>query len=94
MIVQGYYVTADEVGEKVGAIVVPNLDAFKRKDGSLPDWKEIEEETRRTVFAQCEHLAEYKHPRKVAVYKDPLERTSSQKVRRYVYKDALNGHGK
>ena len=94
VIVQGYSDTADEVGEKVGAIVVPNLDAFKRKDGSLPDWKEIEEETRRTVFAQCEHLAEYKHPRKVAVYKDPLERTSSQKVRRYVYKDALNGHGK
>ena len=94
VIVQGYSDTADEVGEKVGAIVVPNLDAFTRKDGSLPDWKEIEEETRRTVFAQCEHLAEYKHPRKVAVYKDPLERTSSQKVRRYVYKDALNGHGK
>ena len=94
VIVQGYSDTADEVGEKVGAIVVPNLDAFKRKDGTLPDWKEIEEETRRTVFAQCEHLAEYKHPRKVAVYKDPLERTSSQKVRRYVYKDALNGHSK
>ena len=92
VIVQGYSDTADEVGEKVGAIVVPNLDAFKRKDGTLPDWTEIEEETRRAVFAQCEHLAEYKHPRKVAVYREPLERTSSQKIRRYVYKDALNGH--
>jgi long-chain acyl-CoA synthetase len=92
VIVQGYSDTADEVGEKVGAIVVPNLDAFKRKDGSLPEWTEIEEETRRAVFAQCEHLAEYKHPRKVAVYREPLERTSSQKIRRYVYKDALNGH--
>ena len=91
VIVQGYSDTADEVGEKVGAIVVPNLDAFKRKDGSLPDWTEIEDETRKTVQAQCEHLAEYKHPRKIAVYHDPLERTSSQKVRRYVYRDALNG---
>ncbi len=92
VIVQGYSDTADEVGEKVGAIVVPNLDTFKRPDGSLPDWKEIEEETRRLVLARCEHLAEYKHPRKIAVYKEPLERTSSQKIRRYVYKDALNGH--
>ena len=91
VIVQGYADDQDEVGEKVGTIVVPNLDKFKRPDGTLPDWAEIEEETRKIVISQCEHLAEYKHPRKIAVYKDPLERTSSQKIRRYVYKDALNG---
>lgn len=92
VIVQGYSDDPNEVGEKVGTIVVPNLDSFKRADGSVPEWSEIEEETRKIVIAQCEHLAEYKHPRKIAVYKDPLERTSSQKIRRYVYKDALNGH--
>ncbi|MBQ7722394.1 MAG: AMP-binding protein [Kiritimatiellae bacterium] len=96
VVVVGYSDTQGEVGEKVGAIVVPNLEAFgykvkKQKRISETEWRAIEEETRKIVIAQCHHLAEYKHPRKIAVYREPLERTSSQKIRRYVYQNDLNG---
>lgn len=87
----GYTDSKDEVGEKVGAIVVPDLDVYKNPDGSLPPWEEIEADVRKIVQKQCAlFLAEYKHPRKLVVYKTPLERTSTQKIRRFKYKDALN----
>lgn len=89
--VLGYTDSKDEVGEKVGAIVVPDLDVYKKADGSLPPWEEIEADIRKIVQGQCKlFLAEYKHPRKLLVFKTPLERTSTQKIRRFKYKDALN----
>ena len=42
------------------------------------------------VHAQCHDLADYKRVRKIVVSKDPLERTSIQKVRRVAYKGMLN----
>lgn len=85
------YTEGDEVGEKVGAIVVPNIDFIKEeKGGNLPDWAVIEKEMHTIVSKRCAHLAEYKTPRKVVVYKDPLERTSSGKIRRFTYQGALN----
>ena len=85
------YSEGGEVGEKVGAIVVPNLDVFTEENGGKePDWQKVEAAMHRLVAAQCENLAEYKVPRKVAVYKDPLVRTSAGKVRRFAYRDALN----
>ena len=79
-----------EVGEKVGAIVVPNLENFKAVDADNPDWPEIERRTRAIIRKQCQKLADYKHPRKVEIRRDPLERTSIQKIRRHIYQGQLD----
>ena len=45
---------------------------------------------RKVVAARSKSLADYKTPRKVAVQRDPLVRTSAGKVRRFTYQGALN----
>ncbi len=90
VIVIGYTV-GGVPGERVGAILVPNLDAVKAAHaGEEPPWEKIEHLIRDRVHAQCERLAEYKHPRKLVVRREPLERTAIQKVRRCIYQGALN----
>jgi len=55
-----------------------------------PPWETIERLIRDRVRAQCECLTEYKHPRKIEVRREPLERTSIQKVRRCMYQGQLD----
>ena len=89
VVVVGYHV-GGEVGERVGAIVVPNPEAVK---AALPaaSAEEIVERVRADVQALCHDLlAEYKLPRKVDVRFSPLDRTASMKVRRFVYARALD----
>ena len=89
-VVVGY--TAGGVpGEKVGCVVHPNLDLLKEMNGGVEmPWPEAEKIAQRRVHAQCQHLADYKRVRKVVVSKEPLARTSIQKVRRVAYKGALD----
>lgn len=85
------YSEGDEVGEKVGAIVVPDMDYIRLQNGGRePDWNKIEAKMRKIVAARCKSLAEYKTPRKVVIQKDPLVRTSAGKVRRFAYRNALD----
>ena len=85
------YSEGGEVGERVGAIVVPDMDVFTRENGRKePSWEKIEAAMHRIVAEQCKNLADYKAPRKVAVYKDPLVRTSAGKIRRFAYRHALD----
>ena len=79
----------DEPGERVGAIVSPNRDYVARV---YPEQTpgQVEALLRDAVKHQCESLAAYKHPRKVVVSQTPLERTSTQKVRRGFYAGALD----
>lgn len=78
-------------GERVGAILSPNLDAITTAhNGVEPPWENIERLLREHVHARCECLTDYKHPRKIVIQHDPLERTSIQKVRRCVYQGKLN----
>lgn len=89
VIVMGYRV-GNEVGERVGAIVVPNMEKVKST------WPAAsQDETVRRVRADVQQLchdllAEYKLPRKIDVRFSPLERTASMKVRRFVYARALD----
>ena len=85
------YSERGEIGEKVGAIIVPNLDVItaQRKDHT-PSWGETEALMRQIVAEQCRHLADYKHPRKLDFRREPLERTSTQKVRRHLYQGCLD----
>jgi long-chain acyl-CoA synthetase len=90
------YREGGEVGEKVGTIVVPDLEAIAaRRGGDAPSWDEAEILARQAVRERCAELADYKHPRKVEVRREPLERTPTQKVKRHLYEgqlDAPAGH--
>ena len=85
------YTVGGVPGERVGALLVPNLAAVKAAhDGEELPWEKIEPLIRDRVHAQCESLAEYKHPRKLVVQREPLERTAIQKVRRCAYQGKLD----
>ena len=90
VVVVGYTV-GGVPGERVGAILVPDLDAIQAAHGGeTPAWERVEHLVRDRVHAQCESLSEYKHPRKLVIRREPLERTSIQKVRRCLYQGALD----
>lgn len=85
------YTQGGDPGEKVGAIVYPNEEWFKAQNGGvLPDWAEVEETTRKRTQEKSAELADYKRIRKVQVVREPLMRTSIGKVKRVVYKGALD----
>ena len=84
------YRDQQEIGEKVGAIVVPELDAFKAPDGTLPPREEIERRVRAAVHTQCGDLATYKHPRKLEISYEPFHRTAALKIDRKSYQGKLD----
>ena len=85
------YTQGGDPGEKVGAIVYPDEEWFKAQNGGvLPDWAEVEETTRKRAQEKSAELADYKRIRKVQVVREPLVRTSIGKVKRVVYKGALD----
>ena len=79
---------AGEIGERVGLIVVPNqeiFDAMKTEEGSsLPDEK-IEALTRGDIREKLQGLSDYKRPRKIKIRFDEFEKTTTQKIKRYLY---------
>jgi long-chain acyl-CoA synthetase len=89
IIVLGYR-DQQEVGEKVGAIIVPNVEKFVKEDGTQMSEAEIDSEVRAIVQTQCGDLATYKHPRKVEVRFEPLKRTAAMKIQRKVYQGQLD----
>lgn len=93
VIVLGYAV-AGEVGERVGSIIVPNAEALESKRASMK-WSEQEASAflLNEIQQLCkQHLADYKIPRKIELRNEPLERTSTMKVRRVVYAGSLDEH--
>ena len=85
------YTQGGDPGEKVGALVYPDEEWFKAQNGGvLPDWAEVEETTRKRAQEKSAELADYKRIRKVQVVREPLVRTSIGKVKRVLYKGALD----
>lgn len=85
------YTTGGVPGEKVGCIVHPNVDWLKEQHpGKDFAWDEIVALAQKSIHARCAALADYKRVRKISVVPDPLVRTSIQKVKRVVYKNALD----
>lgn len=68
--------------EEVGVIIVPNDELAQKSDDEIQ--KELEAEVKRL---SKDNLAEYKTPTMVVLHRDPLPKTSTQKVKR---KDLLN----
>ncbi len=80
-----------ETGERVGAILAPNVELFKtRNNGQDVPFDEMKAALEEIVKVSCKRLADYKHPRKIIVSAEPLERTATQKVRRCVYQGQLD----
>ncbi|MDD2597800.1 MAG: class I adenylate-forming enzyme family protein [Kiritimatiellae bacterium] len=93
LVVIGYRV-GDDPGERVGAIVVPEPELLRAELGAEADNPAaVESFVRQRLTQQCAQLATYKHPRKVEVRVEALERTSIQKVKRILYQGALDERG-
>ena len=85
------YTQGGDPGEKVGAVIYPNEEWFKRENGGkLPAWEEMEKVAIKRAQEKCAELADYKRVRKVVVAKEPLVRTSIGKVKRVAYKGTLD----
>ena len=85
------YLTGGIPGEKVGCVVHPNVDLIKEQHGGKDlAWEEIEKIAQDCVHKQCQEMADYKRVRKIVISKEPLARTSIQKVKRVVYKGTLD----
>ncbi len=85
------YTTGGVPGEKVGCVVHPNMDLLAERNGGKDvSWEDAEKIALACVHAQCHDLADYKRVRKIVISKEPLERTSIQKVRRVAYKGTLD----
>ncbi len=84
----GYREPDEETGERVGLIVVPNqevFDALEEQDGSRMTDDQIAERVREDVREQLAGLSDYKRPRKIEVRFEEFEKTTTQKIKRYLY---------
>jgi long-chain acyl-CoA synthetase len=75
-------------GEKVGAIVVPNpeaLDKVRRDRGDALGDEAVEALLRDEVKRATAELPAYKRPRRIHIRMEEFEKTSTGKVKRYLY---------
>ncbi|QBG48865.1 long-chain fatty acid--CoA ligase [Verrucomicrobia bacterium S94] len=82
------YREAEETGERVGLIVVPNqeiIDGMHTHEGANLTDEVIEELVRKDVREKLKALADYKRPRKIEVRFEEFEKTTTQKIKRYLY---------
>ena len=78
-------------GEKVGCVVHPNMDLLAEQNGGQPvEWDKAEKLAKDHIHKRCQELADYKRIRKIVVSREPLVRTSIQKVKRVAYKGTLD----
>jgi long-chain acyl-CoA synthetase len=77
-----------KVGELVGVIVVPDQEALdahiKRQHRKWTD-EETEEFIRGEVKKQVATIAEYKRPRRILIRWEDFEKTTTGKIKRYLY---------
>ena len=77
-----------EKAERVGAIAVPDMDrieAESRRSRTKPSREDIEKLCLKELHEAVASIAEYKRPRKVTIRFEPFERTTTQKIKRYLY---------
>ena len=87
-VVLGYRPHGENVGEQVGIIVVPDeegLAALEASEKRKLSEKEIEDRLREEVKKQAAALAAYKHPRRIQIRWEEFNKTSTGKIKRYLY---------
>ncbi len=91
-IVLGYHVPGEKKGEHVGAIVVANLDkiAEERNRNAVGSASPLSDDQIRDLCLKevreaMKELSTYKHPRRIQVRFEPLQKTNTLKVKRYLY---------
>ncbi|MDZ4199352.1 MAG: AMP-dependent synthetase/ligase [Kiritimatiellia bacterium] len=86
-IVAGYR-QEGESGERIGAIIVPDPDALAAcaSPGETLSETEIGDRVRADVRRVLRDIAEYKRPRRLEIRMTPFEKTSTQKIRRHLYR--------
>lgn len=91
----GYREPNENTGERVGLIIVPDLevfDALEEEEITRLSDRQIEERVREDVREQLSELSDYKRPRKIEIRFDEFEKTTTQKIKRYLY--AIDTTGK
>ena len=84
----GYREADEKVGEHVGVIVVPDqdaLDALAQREKKTLSESEIGTLIRGEVKKYSAEIAEYKRPRRIQIRWEELDKTSTGKVKRYLY---------
>ena len=91
-IVLGYHVPGEKKGEHVGAIVVADLDKIaeerNKTDAASASPKsdaEIRDLCLGEIREAMKQISTYKHPRRIQVRFEPLQKTNTLKVKRYLY---------
>ncbi len=87
-VVLGYREKSENIGEHVGVIVCPDEEAVAAREKS-ENRKYAEADIvallRSEVKAQAENLAPYKRPRRIQVRWEEFNKTSTGKIKRYLY---------
>ena len=84
----GYRPPGEAVGEQIGVIVVPDEEGIAALEASEKrkfSEKEIEARLRAEVKKQVAALADYKHPRRIQIRWEEFNKTSTGKIKRYLY---------
>lgn len=87
-LVMGYREPGETAGERVGLIAVPDqefFDAMEISEGRRLSEKEIEETVRTEVKRLSQAISEYKRPRCVQIRFEEFEKTTTAKIKRYLY---------
>ncbi len=76
--------SSTDKGVSVNAKILPNLDEFKKKLGKDSIEKiEIENEIKKIISNINEKLPNYKHIKDYKILEEPLEKTTTQKIKRF-----------
>ncbi|MBU1693234.1 MAG: AMP-binding protein [Verrucomicrobia bacterium] len=87
-LVTGFRDADMKVGEQVGVIVVPNqeaIDAYAEREKKTLSESEVVDLIRNDVKRVCAKIAEYKRPRHIQIRWEEFGKTSTGKVKRYLY---------
>ncbi len=84
----GYRLEGEKVGEQVGVIIVPNqeqIDAVHKRGNRPLSEKEVTDLLRQEVKRLAVEMAEYKRPRRIKIRWEEFNKTSTGKIKRYLY---------